>query len=81
MSSKVISIPMVFAVNKFANDIAIARRDLELTGGMVERFITVDKSALYRYEQGKEENMKMANFLSICNLYDLDPRAYFVLRA
>lgn len=81
MVTKIRSVPMEFAVNKFATDITQARLELGLSGEEVAELITVDRSALYKYERGEQSNMKMQNFLSICNIYDLNPANYFVLKA
>lgn len=79
--AKIRSIPMVFAVNRFATDISAARQEIGLNGDEVAKMLPFDKSSLYKYERGEQENMHIQNFISLCNLYDLDPRDYFELKA
>lgn len=81
MTKRIRSVDMVFNHIKFANDILARRAELQISGSDVMRLVSdkVDKTQIYRYERGEEKNMKMQNFLAICNLYDLDPRDYFEL--
>ena len=79
MGKRELSISMIFNSVQFGTDIFACRKELGMTGEAVAELIPVDKSALYKYEKGLQDNMKMQNFLAICNLYDLDPRRYFEL--
>lgn len=81
MNKRIISIDFVFDVQQFATDIYAARMELAMSGEDVAKHLTIDKSALYRYEKALESNMKIENFLAVCNLYDIDPRKYFVLKS
>jgi transcriptional regulator with XRE-family HTH domain len=73
------SIPMIFRKNEFGRDIAARRIELELSLSHVGELINISGATISDYENGNECNMKMQNFLAICNVFDLDPREYFEL--
>lgn len=75
------SINMVFRKNAFAADIRSARLELGYSLDDVARHVSITDGQIGRYEQGKEDNMKMQNFLELCNLYDLNPQDYFELES
>jgi len=79
MTKRERSIPMVFRHTDFGNDIFTRRLELKLTASEVAQLITVDQSTVSKYERGAEPNMKVGNFLTLCNIFDLDPRNYFEL--
>lgn len=80
MVNRTRSIDFVFRKGQFASDIVACRAELGYTQREVARSIgTCTEAALGSYENALEDNPKMQNFLSICNLYDLDPRNYFEL--
>lgn len=76
---RVKSVKMTFNEQMFGATIAACRAELGVTGAEAEASLLFERSALYRYERGDENNIKMQNFLSLCNLYDLDPREFFEL--
>lgn len=73
------SVPMVFRAIHFGNECLSRRLELKISGDDAAALLPFDKSQLYRYERGLEPHMKMHNFISLCNLYDLDPREFFEL--
>jgi len=79
MVSRTRSIPMVFAAYDFGNACLARRIELKLIGRDLEILTGLDSSLVYKYERGEEINMKMQNFLKLCNVYDLDPREFFQL--
>jgi hypothetical protein len=80
MVNKTRSINMIFNHIRWANDVAACRAELQITSTEAATLNgKVDGSQITRYERGEERNMKMQNFLALCNLYDLDPRVYFEL--
>lgn len=70
---------MVFNPHKFGNDVMAIRLELGLTLPKLAHLANMDKSLLMTYMNGQESNMKMQNFLRLCNALDLDPRYYFEL--
>lgn len=79
MVHKVRSIDFIFRKNSFATDIVAARAELGYTQREVAKHLNVTEAALGSYENALEDNPKLQHFLSVCNLYDLDPRNYFEL--
>jgi transcriptional regulator with XRE-family HTH domain len=79
MTKRIRSVPMVFNRARFGNDILAMRWELGLSQRAVGEMCELEGSLLSRYERGDETNMKMQNFLAICNVYDIDPREYFEL--
>lgn len=79
MVNRTRSVAMVFSHVRFANDILGLRLELGLTGEEIGAISGIEKSTLYKYERATVDNMKMQNYLAICNFYDLDPREYFEL--
>jgi DNA-binding XRE family transcriptional regulator len=79
MVNKVRSIDFVFRKTQFATDILACRAELGYTQREVAKHLNVTEAALGSYENALEDNPKMLHFLSVCNLYDLDPRDYFEL--
>lgn len=79
MVNRVRSIPMAFNAVHFGNVISAHRAELKMTLTEVAKLTTIHATTLSDYERGGESNMKMENFLSLCNLYDIDPREFFVL--
>lgn len=79
MVNKTRSIPVKFRAIHFGNECLSRRIELKLSGEEAATMLPFDKSALYKYEAGKEDNMKMQNFLALCNLYDLNPAEFFEL--
>lgn len=69
---------MIFNHVRWGNDLLACRLENRLSLTDVQPLIVVDKTTLAHYERG-EDNLKMQHFLSLCNLYDLDPREYFEL--
>lgn len=76
---RVRSIPLVFDAVKFGNDVLACRLEAGLTCEQVARIADMEKSGVARYERGEVDNLKMQNFLKLCNVWDLDARDYFVL--
>lgn len=70
---------MVFNHIQFGIDILARRTELQMTGDEVSSLVTCEKSTVYAYERGVEPSPRMRHFISLCNLYDLDPRDYFEL--
>lgn len=81
MVNRVRSIPMIFRNVHFGNEILSRRIELQMSGEEAAELLPFDKTTLYKYERGDEENMKLQNFLALCNLYDLDPREFWELKA
>lgn len=79
MTKRIRSIPLVFDAVRFGNDVLAHRLEAGLTGEQVARIADMEKSVIFKYERGEEDNMKMQNFLKLCNVWDLDARDYFVL--
>lgn len=79
MVNRTRSIPMVFRAVHFANEIMSRRLEMKLNIREVAELVKVHATTVSKYEQGKEDNMKMDNFLDLCNLFDLDPREFFEL--
>lgn len=75
------SIPMVFRANQFGTDVLAARVEMEASQAVVAYHIGVSSSWVSAVETGIEPNMKMQNFLAICNLFDLNPTSYFELES
>jgi transcriptional regulator with XRE-family HTH domain len=76
---KVRSYPMKFDVSQFANDVSSRRAELGLNTREVGELAELAASLVSRYENALEDNMHLQNFLKFCNVYDIDPRKYFVL--
>lgn len=76
---RISSVKMIFNEQRFAAAILACRAELGVSGAEAEMSLPFDRSALHRYERGEEINLKMQNFLALCNLYDLDPREFFEL--
>lgn len=74
------SIDFVFRKNQFAADIAASRVELGMTQIEVARHVGLSASAVSDYEAAHEDNMKLQNFLNLCNLFDLNPNEYFELK-
>ena len=70
---------MVFRALHFGNECLSRRLELKMSGDEVAAMLSFDKTTLYKYEAGKEDNLKMQNFLALCNLYDLNPCEFFEL--
>lgn len=81
MAKKIRSINFVFRKTQFATDIKASRIELGYSLDDVAKESRITDGQIGRYEQGKEDNMKLQNFLDICNLYDLNPQDYFELEA
>lgn len=79
MVNRTRSVPMVFNHIRWANDILAARLEHGLVQDSITTLTGLSGTAISHYEQGKEENPKIAHFLLMCNVYDLDPREYFEL--
>lgn len=79
MVNRTRSVPMRFRAANFGITVLAMRVELGMSGDEAAQMLPFDKSALYRYEKGEEPNMKMQNFLALCNLFDLDPRNFFEL--
>lgn len=80
MVTKVRSVRLIFNNMRFGNDILARRLQLGMTGAEVAVLAgNMHATLVYKYEAGKEENPKMGNFLSLCNVFDLDAREYFEL--
>lgn len=79
MVNRTRSVPMRFRAVNFGITCLAMRLELKMSGEHAAELLPFDKSALYRYEKGEEPNMKIQNFLALCNLYDLDPREFFEL--
>lgn len=79
MVNRTRSVPMVINVIRLGNDCLTRRLELGMTGHECAKLLPFDKTTLFTYERGEEPNMKVTNFLALCNLYDLDPREYFEL--
>ena len=79
MTHRVRSVAMILNYVRLGNDCLGRRLELGLSGEGAAVLLPFDKTTLYTYERGKEPNMKVGNFLALCNLYDLDPRDYFEL--
>ena len=70
---------IVFDYRRFAADILAARLETGMTVREVSELVGCSGSMISRYEQGKEANPHMQNFLKLCNAYDLNPVTYFML--
>ena len=81
MVNRTRSVPMRFRAVNFGITCLAMRLELGMSGEQASQLLPFDKSALYKYEKGEENNMKVQNFLALCNLYDLDPRDYFELES
>jgi len=79
MVTRTRSIPFVFRKTQFATDICACRAELGYTQVEVAKHLNVTQSALGSYENAIEDSPKMQHFLSVCNLYDLNPQDYFEL--
>lgn len=79
MVNRTRSIPMKFRAVNFGITCLAMRLELKLSGEQAAEMLPFDKSALFKYERGEEDNMKMQNFLALCNLYDLNPADFFEL--
>lgn len=79
MTIKFGSVPMIFNHQRFGNDALARRLHLKLSGREVAALADMESSLVYKYERGVEPNMKVDNFLRLCNVFDLDPRDYFEL--
>ena len=79
MTKRERSIPFVFRANEFGNDILAVRLEMAVSASTVANHVKISASTVAKYERGAEDNMKMENFLDLCNLFDLDPRKYFEL--
>jgi len=73
------SVAMRFRASNFGITIFAHRRELGLSQDAVASLIGATGSMISDYEQSKEDNPKMKNFLALCNLFDLDPREFFEL--
>lgn len=73
------SIDFIFRKNQFATDITASRVELGMTQIEVANHVGLSGSAISDYENAKQENMKLQNFLGLCNLFDLNPHEYFEL--
>ena len=79
MANRTRSIPMVFRAVHFANEIMSRRLEMKLNIREVGELVKVHATTISTYERAGESNMKMENFLDLCNLFDLDPREFFEL--
>ena len=81
MVNRIRSIPMEFSAYRFGRDCLQKREELDM--GMLEVANLVDLSVatVDNVERAVYRNMLMSTFIAFCNLYDLDPRNYFELRA
>lgn len=79
MTIKFGSVAMIFNHQRFGNDLLARRLHLHMTGRDVAALAGIDSAVVYKYERGVEPNMKLQNFLKLCNIFDLDPREYFEL--
>lgn len=79
MVNRTRSIPMVFRVTHFGNEIMSRRLELGMTIREVSEMAKIHATTISTYERGEEANMKMDNFLDLCNLFDIDPREFFEL--
>lgn len=70
---------MVFAVTKFVQD--CEGRRVELGLNQREIMTLADYNNYHRLTRVKPVNIEMKNFLALCNVFDLDPRDYFELKA
>jgi hypothetical protein len=79
MTTRYISIPVVFAVYTFVRDCERVRQTMVLTMKDIEEL-----SGYYGYSnmvKKPEQNMKMQSFLALVNLFDLNVYDYFELKA
>lgn len=79
MPKVVKSHPMEFAKRAFSADIQASRIDAKMSISDVADYVGLSDTTVSHYESGNEGNMHIENFLKLCNLFDLDPRAYFIL--
>lgn len=75
------SIPMIFRATQFGTDVMAARAEMEVSQAVVAHHIGISASWVSDVENGNEVNMKMQNFLAMCNLFDLNPQDYFELES
>lgn len=76
---RVRSIDFIFRKHRFATDITASRAELGMTQIEVANHVGLSGSAISDYESAHEDNMKLKNFLNLCNLFDLNPHEYFEL--
>ena len=78
MTRKISSVPMVLNIREFVDDVEQARKDAELEHRDIA--ILTGYHGWFRIVKAEYDNMRVDSFLKVCNLFDLDPRKYFVLR-
>lgn len=78
MTRKISSVPMVLNIRDFVDDVEQARKDSGIEYGEIA--VLTGYHGWYRIVKGEYDNMRVSSFLVMCNLFDLDPRKYFVLR-
>lgn len=81
MTTSTLIVPFVFVPDLFALAIYQARIDAGLAQEAVAQLVGCSDTNISTLEAGKEPNPKVGNILALCKLYDLDPRAFFMLDA
>jgi len=79
MTAKYKVFPFVFNHTKFASDCRHKMVVGNLTRELVASHAGITESTITYYLSGQEDNMKMQNFLAVCNALDLNPLNYFDL--
>jgi len=79
MAKKVRSVPMKFRAVHFANECMAHRIELKLSLTDVQELTGLSDTTIKNAENAVFPNMHIGNFVTICNVYDLDPREFFEL--
>lgn len=80
MTTQALVVPFVFVADLFAFAIYQARLGAGLTQNDVAQLAGCSDTNISTLEAGKEPNPKVGNLLALCNLFDLDPREFFLLQ-
>jgi transcriptional regulator with XRE-family HTH domain len=79
MSSKNLSVDYQFDAILFGYDARIARENAGLAQHEAAEMMGVSQSQLSIWERGARDGLLLANFLTVCNTFDLHPGDYFCL--
>jgi len=69
-----------FASSTFGADVRANRLRCGFTQQELANFIGVDGSLISRIERGRYPQLRVTMLLDMCNLFDLNPRKYYILK-
>lgn len=71
--------PYVLHAEQFGSDVRANRIRCEMSQSFLGAFLGYTGSYVSALERGRAPSISVRDFLALCNLFDLDPRKYFII--